>query len=172
MDDKTNQSLDGMMGGEPNQASSNPSQSLDGFNAPANSQHDTQSGDFSAHDDNFQPEEDHNGSLQAPVQSNGGGSSGKGLKVLLTLFIILFVAAAAGAAYYFMQYNDLKNKPVVATATVDSTKLQEQNNSLTYDNKSLTTDKKTLTVKVTSLTDVANQLKKKCGSSCSAIVIP
>jgi hypothetical protein len=102
-----------------------------------------------------------------PAKPNGG--SGKGLKVLLTLFVILFIAATTVAGYFYMKST---KKDTPAVVTVDVSKVQQQNDALTYDNKTLKTQNTQLQLQITNLNTTAQQLKTKCGSGCSAIVIP
>lgn len=167
MDDiKPNQSLDGMQGGkgpQPNSFSDNNSVSNDANSGGLNQFNDADYAPDNSGEQhiNF---EDHQQAEQ-PKPSNG---SGKGLKVLLTLFVILFVAATAAAVYFYMQSN--KEEP--KAATVDVSKITQENEALTYDNKTLKTQNTQYQVQIKSLTTTANQLKTKCGSGCSAIVIP
>lgn len=170
MDDiKPNQSLDGMQGGRAPQAGSTPQnvEVNDGSNNGGLNQFNdadyAPTGTSEQHID-FSDQQQHSD----PVQPSGG--SGKGLKVLLTLFVILFLAASAAAGYFYMQNN--KTETPTTVSTVDVTKIQQENDALTYDNATLKTQNAHYVVQVKSLTTTAQQLKTKCGSSCSAIVIP
>lgn len=167
MDDiKPSQSLDGMQGGKPNQPSNT---QYDGAATEANNGGLNQFNDADyAPDNNNEPQHDFSDQQHVDAPQDSGQGSGKGLKILLTLFIILFVAAAAAAGYFYMQSN--KEEP--KAATVDVTKIQQENEALTYDNKTLKTQNTQYQVQVKSLTTTATQLKTKCGSGCSAIVIP
>lgn len=170
MDDiKPTQSLDGMSGGKPTQPSATPQNS----DNPGGSSSSSNGGLNQFNDADYAPdasnqqyvaEEHHH-----DEPNNSGGGSGKALKILLTLFVILFLAAAAAAAYFYMESS---KEETPSAESVNVTKLQQQNESLTYDNKTLTTQNTAYQVKIKGLTTTANQLKTKCGSSCSAIVIP
>lgn len=169
MDDiKPTQSLDGMSGGRPNQPITASPQSIDGMGGSNSSN----GGLNQFNDADYAPEghsqdqpsmEEHH---EAPNEPNKG--SGKALKVLLTLFVILFIAAAAAAGYFYMKSQE---EPAPAPNT-GNVQLEQQVESLTYDNKTLKTVNTTLTTQNKSLTTTAQQLKTKCGSGCSAIVIP
>jgi len=169
MDDiKPNRSMDGLQGTGSNQYGGQP-QSVNQTQgvAPAPST----GGLDQFNDSDYAPETPSqppvtNEQQFSPVTSGPKGSSKK-LKILLTVFIVLFVAASAAAVYFYLQYN---KKP--APVAVDVTKLKQQNDSLTYDNKTLTTQKTQYEVQIKSLQTTAQQLKTKCGTGCSAIVIP
>lgn len=167
MDDiKPNQSLDGMQGGkgpQPNGLSDTSSSSNDANTGGLNQFNDA---DYAPDNSGEQHVNFNEQQQEEPAKPSGG--SGKGLKVLLTLFVILFVAAAGAAVYFYMESN--KEEP--KAAVVDVSKVQQENEALTYDNKTLKTQNTQYQVQIKSLTTTANQLKTKCGSGCSAIVIP
>lgn len=168
MDDiKPTQSLDGMSGGRPSQPNTAP-QSIDGMGGN-NSGNGGGLNQFN--DADYAPEghsQDQPSFQEHHEEPEPNKSSGKGLKVLLTLFIILFIAAAAAAGYFYMKSQE---EPAPA-ANTGNVQLEQQVESLTYDNKTLKTVNTTLTTQNKSLTTTAQQLKTKCGSGCSAIVIP
>lgn len=166
MDDiKPSRSLDGMQGSG-NQPSAPQSGSFN--SAPANTGGLNQFNDADYAPDNSLPEQQPTEQQHVePPQQSGG--SGKGLKVALTIFVILFIAAAAAAGWFYMQSN---KEPAPAAATVDVSRIQQENESLTYDNKTLKTQNTQLQVQVKGLNTTAQQLKSKCGSSCSGITIP
>lgn len=166
MDDiKPSRSLDGMQGPS-NQPSAPQSGGLN--SAPANTGGLNQFNDADYAPENSLPEQQPTEQQHFdPPQQSGG--SGKGLKVALTIFVILFIAASAAAGWFYMQS---AKEPEPVTATVDVTRIQQENESLTYDNKTLKTQNTQLQVQVKSLNTTAQQLKSKCGSSCSGITIP
>ncbi len=168
MDDiKPNQSLDGMQGGkgpQPGGFQDNTGVSSDANNSGGLNQFND--ADYAPDASGEQHINFEDQQHQEPVQPSGG--SGKGLKILLTLFVILFIAASAAAGYFYMQSN--KEEP--KAAVVDVSKVTQENEALTYDNKTLKTQNTQYQVQIKSLTTTANQLKTKCGSGCSAIVIP
>lgn len=173
-DNKTNQSMDGMRSGD-SPAPANPAPSIDGFSVPTSQPqrpitNATPVDSFNEADyaTEKQLQDESAQAAQQPANDHPTGSSNKGLKLVLTLFVILFLAASAAAAYFYMQSQE---EPAPATNT-GNVQLEQQVQSLTYDNKTLKTVNTTLTTQNKSLTVTAQQLKTKCGSSCSSIVIP
>ena len=171
MDDiKPNQSLDGMQSGRSPQAGSvGQSADVSGSTNNNGGLNQFNDADYAPTDSSEQQHATYNDQPQhsEPMKPNGG--SGMALKLLLTLFVILFVVALAAAGYFYMQNN---KKDTSMVNSVDVSKLQQENDALTYDNKTLKTQNAHFQVLNKSLSTTAQQLKTKCGSGCSAIVIP
>lgn len=117
---------------------------------------------------------------QAAVPVNP--KTGKGVKIWLVIFIVLFAAAAAAAAMFYLQSKQYKddlntkkqNVSQLQKEVDDLNKSTEKSqvDSLTSQNANLQKTINAQKAYITTLTKAAQDLKTKCGTSCSSITIP